>query len=722
MTACGSRTPPPLAISTSSLVEGHIGTSYSALLTATGGTPPYTWSLTSGALPTGLSLNGTSGAITGTSTTAANAKLTFSVTDSGGSAQTASFSAKLTIYASVAVSPAHAAVAIAQVFSVTPVTNDSAGVNWSASGNNCSGNTCGSFSSAVTQNGVPIFYTAPGIAGVYTVKATSVTDGSTTASVSVAVTDLPGVTTYHNDLSRHGANSQEYALNTATVTASTFGKLFSCSVDGAIYAQPLWVPNLTISSARHNVIFVATQHDTLYAFDADSNGGSCAPLWKSSLIDASHGGLEGETSVPYAQFAALIGNGFGDITPEIGVTGTPVIDLTTSTLYVVSKSVISTSASFYQRLHAIDLITGNEKFSPSVTIAATYPGSGDGTATTTFAAAHQNQRSGLALANGTVYIAWASHEDHSPYYGWMIGYDAPSLAQTSVVNVSPNVGYGGIWMGGGAPAVDSSNNLYVATGDAAFDVTSSAAPNNDYGDSLLKLSSDLQVTQYFTPSDEANDFLVDLDFGSGGVTLIDLPASGTNPVHLVTGGGKDGYLYLLDRDNLGGLGDGNAWQRIHFSNGIFGTGAFWNGHLYLAGSGGSLQSLSLNAATAMLSASPSSVSNALFPFPGTTPSVSSRPDSTNGIVWALDNGNYCTPFSPACGPAVLRAYDAGNLAIELWNSTQRIGNAAGNAVKFAVPTVANGRVYVGSRGDNTGGDDGSSSSPGALDVYGLLPN
>lgn len=719
MTACGGKTSTPLIISTSSLPEGHIGTAYSAILSATGGNPPYTWSLTSGALPSGLSLNGASGAITGTPIEAAHAKLTFSVTDSGDSAF---FSPEFTIYASVAVSPAHAALATTQVLSITPVTNDNAGVNWSASSNNCTGTTCGTFSSAVTLNGVSVLYTAPGVAGVYTVKATSVTDRSTTASVSVAVTDLPGVTTYHNHLSRDGANTEEFGLNPATVTASTFGKLFSCSVDGAVYAQPLWVPNLTISSARHNVVFVATQHDTLYAFDADSNASPCMPLWKASLIDASHGGLAGETSVPYAQFAAQIGDGSGEITPEIGVTGTPVIDLTTSTLYVVSKSVISASASFYQRLHAIDLITGNEKFSPPVTIAATYPGSGDGTGTTTFVAAHQNQRAGLALANGTVYIAWASHEDHSPYYGWMIGYDAASLMQTGVVNVSPNVGYGGIWMGGGAPAVDSSNNLYVATGNAAFDVTSSAAPNNDYGDSLLRLSSDLHVTQYFTPSDEANDFLVDFDFGSGGVTLIDLPANGTNPVHLVTGGGKDGYLYLLDRDNLGGLGDGNALQRTNFGNGIFGTGAFWNGRLYLAGSGGSLQSLSLNAATAMLSASPTSVSNALFPFPGTTPSVSSTPDSSNGIVWALDNSNYCTPFSPGCGPAVLRAYDAGNLAIELWNSTQRSGNAAGNAVKFAVPTVANGRVYVGSRGDNTGGVDGSTSSPGELDVYGLLPN
>lgn len=291
-------------------------------------------------------------------------------------------------------------------------------------------------------------------------------------------------------------------------------------------------------------------------------------------------------------------------------------------------------------------------------------------------------------------------------------------------------------MGGGAPAADSSNNLYVATGNAAFDATSAVAPNNDYGDSLLKLSSNLDVMQYFTPSDQSNDDLQDLDFGSGGVTLIDLPASGTNPVHLAAVGGKDGYLYLLDRDKMGGLGDSNAWQRINFGNLIFGTAAFWNSHLYLAGPPncpgidveqcgvrGGLQAFSLDAASAKLNPSPSSVSGALFVgFPGATPSVSSRPDNTNGIVWVLDNSQYCTSFSPGCGPAVLHAYDAGNLANEIWNSTQGVGNAPGNAVKFTVPTIANGRVYVGTRGDNKGGADESTSSPGELDVYGILPN
>ena len=316
-------------------------------------------------------------------------------------------------------------------------------------------------------------YTAPATAGTYTISATSITDGSTTASINVAVTDLAGVTTYHNDLARDGANTQEYLLDTSNVTATTFGKLFSCTVDEAIYGQPLWVPNLTISSAKHNVILVATQNDSLYAFDADTNSTPCTPLWHANLIDSAHGANSGETSVPSSGSGALVGGGSGDIAPEVGVTGTPVIDPATNTVYVVSKSAIISGPSFYQRLHAIDLLTGNEKFSGPVAIAATYPGTGDGGTSTTFVAREENQRPGLALVNGVVYIAWASHEDNPPYYGWVIGYNASDLSQASVFNDAPNVGFGGIWMGGGAPAADSSGNLYLITGNATFDANSS---------------------------------------------------------------------------------------------------------------------------------------------------------------------------------------------------------------------------------------------------------
>jgi hypothetical protein len=540
----------------------------------------------------------------------------------------------------------------------------------------------------------------------------------------VAVTDIHGVFTYHNNAYRDGANTHEFALTPSTVTSATFGKLFSCTVDGAIYAQPLWVPNLNVESTKRNVVFVATQHDSVYAFDADANTSPCTPLWHANLIDTAHGGLSGETTVPSCNTpGGLVGQGIGNICPEVGVTGTPVIDPSTNTLYVVSKSVILSGPTFYQRLHAIDLLTGSEKFSGPVTISGTYPGSADGGDTVAFAPQQENQRPGLALVNGAVYIGWASHEDARPYYGWLMAYSASTLAQLNVFNATPNSQSGGIWMGGGAPAADSSSNLYIITANGAFDATSPSPPNNDYGDSFLKLSNHLVVSEYFTPTDEASDSVNDQDFGAGGAAILaDIQQSEDNPPHLVFGGGKDGYLYLLDRDHMGGLGDTNARQRIYLGGPIFGTGAFWNSSFYLAAAGSQLQQFSLNPATGLLNTSPASATAATFGFPGATPSVTSMPDLTNGIVWALDNSQYCTSRAPGCGPAVLHAYDAANLATELWNSSQRAADAAGYAVKFTVPTVANGKVYIGTRGNNKGDADSATSVPGELDVYGLLQN
>jgi len=701
----------PLVISTTSLPNGIVGVAYSATLVARGGATPFIWSLTAGTLPTGLSLNPATGAIAGTpSVTATNTPLSFTLTDSSSPAKTQKVNLALSIYP-VLVSPVRAGLAINQPLTVSATINDSAGVNWSATGSGCSGSSCGTFSSAGSKSGVPVTYTAPGVAGVYTITATGVTDKSDTFSSTVAVTDLAGVTTYHTDQYRDGANTQEYALTPSTVTASTFGKLASCRVDGAIYAQPLWVPSLKIASVVHNVVFVATMHDSLFAFDADSNG-ACNPLWQVSLIDAPHGGTSGEIAVPSD----------GDILTEFGVTGTPVIDLTTNTLYAVSVSRLSSASEYFQRLHAIDLFTGSEKFSGPVTIAATFPGTGDGTSTTTFIPKQENQRPGLALANGVVYLSWASHEDTAPFYGWIVGYKASNLSLASVLNVAPNAGEAGIWMSGGAPAVDSSGNLYVLTANGGFDAANATPPTDDYGDSFLQLTPNLKVSQYFTPSDELADEDNDFDFGSGGPTLIDIPANGSHPTHLAIGGGKDSYLYLLNRDDMGGVGNANSWQRFTLGNGIFATGAYWNFNYYIAGIGGPLKMFTLNPATARMNTPATSASQEKFSFPGASPSVSSTPAFTNGIVWALDNSQNCAAGSPACGPAVLHAYSASDLSDELWNSSQSVGNAAGNAVKFVVPTVANGRVFVGTRGNNTGGNDSSTSTPGELDIYGLLAN
>ncbi len=621
-----------------------------------------------------------------------------------------SFAVTASAAISITISPTLAGATITQQIQATAnVTNDVAdgGVTWSVSaGGTLTGQTTTSTSfSAAT-------------AGVYTITATSVVDNTKSAAATVGVTDLGGVYTYHNDGARDGANSQEYALTPSTVSTSNFGKLFSCAADGAVYAQPLWVANLTINGANHNVVFVATQHDSLYAFDADSN--PCITLWSVSLIDTNHGANAGETTVP-SGIGGKVGSNDGDITPEVGVTGTPVIDPSTNTLYVVSKSMNLAGTSFYQRLHAIDLLTGAEKFNGPENITSsdvTFPGTGDGGSQVTFNAQMENQRAGLALVNGVVYVAWASHEDRGPYYGWMVGFSASTLDVTSVLNVTPNVHYGGIWMSGGAPAADSNNSLYVITGNGGFDVTSGGV---DYGDSFLQLTGGLAVSSYFSPSDQATDDSGDQDFGAGGAAIVLNLASGTLK-HLVIGGGKDGTLYLLNGDNMGGLGDSNALQELNVGGrGIFATGAFWNNNYYIGPINSRLASYSFNSSTNLFNTSVASQSTAFYDFPGATPSVSSKGPS-NGVVWALNTTAYCTFQSNSCGPAILYAYDATTLTTDLWDSTMVAGDAAGNAVKFTLPTIANGKVYVGTRGNNTGGVFGSTTISGELDVYGLKGN
>lgn len=629
---------------------------------------------------------------------------------------------------SVSITPVRGGAVMGQSVTFTaPVQNDvgAAGVTWATSG--------GAFSS---QNTTSATLTAPNSTGNVTVTATSVADNTKSASATIAITDLAGVTTYHNDLARDGANTHEFALTPANVNTSTFVKLFSCAVDGAIYAQPLWVPQITVNGAKHNVVFVATQHDSVYAFDADAS--PCATLWHFSLLDAAHGGGTGavaETSVPASP--PYVGSGFGDITPEVGITGTSVIDPATNTIYVVTKSVIPNSSplAFFQRLHALDLVTGNEKFGGPLNISATVPGNGDGSSggMVPFDPGNEHQRSGLALNGGFVYVAWASHEDHSPYHGWVIAYGANLSQQAAVFNTSPNSGLSGIWMSGAAPAFDNSGNIYFSTGNGTFDTSATVppqAPNNDFGDSVLKLAPPnvgaLPLLDFFTPFDQSNLNAGDVDVAAGGVVL--LPNLSTGKQILVQVG-KDGTIHVLDRSNLGQYCNGCASdtqivQEIQGQvNGMWGTPAYWNGNLYVGGaqdggtSGDNLKAFSFSPALSQpLSAAPTSLSSHVYNFSGPTPSVSAN-GTTNGIVWAIDNSQYGPPTPNGSGPAVLHAYDATNLASELWNSSQVSGDIAGNAVKFTVPTIANGKVYVGTRGSST-----TNGGVGELDVYGLKPN
>src|SRR5882757_287273 len=490
-----------------------------------------TWSSTNATSCTGTGgtfagAKATSGSqSTGALTTGTTYSLT--CTGTGGTSAPAAATVSITTGA-VTVSPKAAGITLWQTQQFTATVPGGATPTWSVDGVAGGNATVGTISAAG-------LYTPGTAAGSRTIVATS---GGNSGAATLGVTDLAGVYTYHNDLSRDGANPKEYALTPSNVNASGFGKLASCPVDGAIYGQPLWVANLTVNGAKHNVVFVATQHDSLYAFDADSS--SCAtPLWHANLISTVHGAAAGETSVPYT----FISTATGDVMPEIGVTGTPVIDPLTGIIYVVSKSTNAAQTSFYQRVHAIDLLTGNEKAGSPMPISGTATGDGDGTATVTFNAKMENQRPGLAFVNGNVYIAFGSHEDKTPFYGWMMGYhyNGTAFSQTAVFNAAPNKNPGysggaGIWMSGGAPAADSSGNLYVLTGNGIFDVTNSSPPNDDYGDSLLKLTPALTVSQYLTPSDQATDNTNDWDFGAGGAALLaDLPAS-SRPHVLICGG------------------------------------------------------------------------------------------------------------------------------------------------------------------------------------------
>jgi hypothetical protein len=732
-----------LAVTTTSLPGAQVGKAYTATLTATGGTPPLTWSIAAGSLPAGLSLTPSTGVIAGTPTAAVNSDaLTFAVADSNVPAQQKSVNLALSVASSsisIVITPRAAALTLGQTATLSVSTNDPAGVTWSLAPAG------GSFAPVQSVNGTSTTFTAPSTAGTYTITATSVTNPTQSNSVALGVTDLAGVFTYRNDGARDAVNAQEYALTAGSggtggsVAPASFGKLFSCIADGAVYAQPLWAANLTINGARHNVVFVASAHDSLFAFDADAN--PCVQLWSVSLIDTNHGANAGEITVPAGTTGHLVGVGYGDITPEVGVIGTPVIDSSSGTLYVVSKSMDPSGTNFYQRLHAIDVTTGLEKANSPVLIQGTFPGTGDGATTTTFSARYENQRAGLALINGSVYIAWAGHEDGPPYYGWLMGYTYGSagFTQVSVLNVTPNVQYGGIWMGGGAPSADASGHLYVITGNGGFDANSSSGTHNDYGDSLLQLSvtpnpttpsAAFNVSQYFTPGDQQSDKDNDQDFGAGGAAVLANVSSGGGTVGVVVGGGKDGSLYILNQASLGGFSgsDATAWQKIVTGYHIFSTVAMWNDTIYLGPTSFTVTSPAPLISYALQTSTPASSfvqqaqSTATFGFPGPSPAISAT-GTTNGVVWALDNSQYCTNQSQGCGPAVLHAYDATSLA-ELWNSSMAAAGAdtAGNAVKFTVPSIANGKVYIGTRGNNTGGALGSTSVAGELEVYGLQPN
>jgi hypothetical protein len=504
------------------------------------------------------------------------------------------------------------------------------------------------------------------------------------------------VTTYHNDNLRSGQNLHETILTQALVQQSTFGKLFSQPVDGQIYAQPLVLSNLKITGqGTHTVVFVATENDSVYAFDGNSNTGKDAnPLWHVNFTNPA----EGVTTVPSSDY------GTDAISPQVGITGTPVIDPTKGTLYVVAAT--KENGTYVQRLHALSVTTGAEQFGGPVVISATVKGTGSNSSGgyLAFDPFRSNQRPGLLLLNGSIFITWASHglEGEFPYHGWVIAYNETTLKQAGALCITANGDEGGIWQSGGAPAADTLGNIFLLTGNGTFDANTGGT---DYGMSYVRISTkgNLKVADYFTPYNEYLESSEDLDLGSGGALL--LPYLGGTYPYLGIGAGKDGTMYVVNRNSMGHFNSSGNTQIVESipnafaGHSIYSAPAFWQGYLYFWGTNDVLRIFQMQ--SGLVSTSPIATGATTFGSPGATTEISSN-GASNGIVWALDPSGY-----PTAAPAVLHAINA-TTAVELYNSTQAgTRDTAGAAIKFTPPTVANGKVYV--------------PTAVELDVYGLLP-
>jgi hypothetical protein len=489
--------------------------------------------------------------------------------------------------------------------------------------------------------------------------------------------------TFHNDNARTGQTLNETVLTPANVQTPGFGKLAFLTVDGNVDGQPLYLSNVKIpGQGMHPVLYVVTEHASVYAFDA--NNGQY--LWTVNLLPPGEG-----TSDPRSCAEA--------VNPEIGITSTPVIDRTrgpNGAIYVVAMS-MDTTGHYFQRLHALDLTTGAELFGGPKNIVASFPGSGDNSSggSVIFDPARYKDRAALLLLNGVVYTTWASHCDLRPYTGWIIGYDANTLNQTSVLNVTPNGDDGGIWMSGSGPAADSQGNIYVLDGNGTFDTTLDANgfPSlGDFGNGFLKLSvknGALAVSDYFEMANQQEENDADRDLGSGGTVVLPDQTDASGKVwHLAVGAGKDSTLYLVNRDSMGKFNPtSNAIAQelpAFFPGPVFSTPAYFNGTVYYGGVNDQIKAFTLK--NAKFPSSPASATTQKFAYPGVTPSISAN-GTKDAIVWAVENG-----FS-----AILHAYDATNLSKELYNSNQApfTQDQPGPGNKYITPTIANGRVYVG---------------------------
>lgn len=597
-----------------------------------------------------------------------------------------------------------------QQFTATVVNSNDPAVTWQVDG--VLGGNAGT--GTISASGV---YTATADSGTHTITATSVENqavsGSASVTVTATTTGLPyrGVLTYHNDNARTGQNVMETTLTPDNVNSASFGKLFSFPVDGYVYAQPLYVADVPVGDRRRNVVYVATEHNSVYAYDADDPAGVL--LWKVSFIDPANGvttvPFEDTASPPdYAGPGPILPGGCGDLTPEIGITGTPVIDAATGTLYVVAKTKETSGAAvaYEHRLHALDITTGVSRPGSGRTLQASVPGStqpNDGNGRVLFQSLRQNQRAALLLNNNVITVAFSSHCVIRPYQGWVLTYDARTLDRISAFSVAPNdpKGKGGIWHAGGGPAADADGNVYVMTGDGPFDAT---AGIDSYSDSVLKLTNgSLTIADYFTPFNQKELENANADMSAAGPLL--LPDQTTGPPRLMLSLGKQGVAYVINRDDMGKFQEGSDSQIVQsFTWGacgmgrclIFGTPAYFGNTVYMAAVGDGLKAYSLIGGRLSLSGQSPNV----FRWPGASPVISAN-GSADGIVWALETNG-------SGAPIVLHAYAAADVSTELYSSNQEVArDNPGPAIKFAVPMVMNGKVYVGSQLQ--------------VSVFGLLP-
>jgi hypothetical protein len=539
----------------------------------------------------------------------------------------------------------------------------------------CGGNRSNLFSPLLTGFVLAcVLFSGLGLAALYTVHAAG---AATVQSWYQPAQANSAVLTYKYDNDRTGQNSNETILNQSNVNSSQFGLHVAYPVDGQIYAQPLFVPNLNIGGSMHNVVFVATENDSVYAFDADEKGSPGPPLWQASFINPS----QGITPISSSDLNC------DNIQPEIGITGTPVIDLSSNTLYVVAAT--KENGSYFQRLHALNILTGKEQPGSPVVIKASVKGTGDGSknGVITFDPFQHLQRPGLLLANGNVYIAFGSHCDHNPYHGWIMSYSTSTLQQVAVYNTTRDGSQGAIWQSGGGLAATPNGDIYFMTGNGTFDLNNSGG--KDAGDTLVKLSSGLKLLDYFTPFNQICLDENDIDLGSGAPLL--LPS-----INEIVAVGKEGRIYVVSRKKMGEFvsiqNPCNNQNQINIDHvlqefpphtingGEYGTPSYWNGtsgqYVYMGGANDHLKAYQLS--NGRLSSSPTSQTPESFGFSGANPIISSNgTNAGTGIVWVID---------PAHD---LRAYAADNIGHELFSTSVYGYNV------FEAPLETNGEVFVG---------------------------